>query len=395
MRKICVITTTRAEYGLLYWLMKGLQDDPDIQLQLVVTGTHLSAEFGSTIDQIREDGFHIDRSFNLEMFDDSPTGIAHSLSIAVTGFSTAYSTLKPDILVLLGDRFELLGAASAALIANLPIAHIHGGELTLGAIDDAVRHAITKMSTWHFTATEAYRNRVIQLGESPNRVFTVGGMGIDNIRQLKLLTKKELQENLNIQFNKRNLLLTYHPETIIDPTAGIAHLQVVLDALKEQNDTLLIFTKPNADTGNQALSDMLEAFVNQYPKQAVIFPSLGQLRYLSLMKIVDAVIGNSSSGIIEAPSLKTATINIGNRQEGRIAADSVMHVKPEKQALKKALNKLYTTAFQNKIRTVENPYGTGGASKKIVKKLKTVKYERSTPKEFHDLPTPASAGGRL
>jgi GDP/UDP-N,N'-diacetylbacillosamine 2-epimerase (hydrolysing) len=214
MKKICVITTSRAEYGLLFWLMKGIKEDPDLKLQLIVTGTHLSPEFGSTIDTIREDGFHVDRSFDLRMHNDSPLGISHSLSIAIDGFATALTTLKPDIIVLLGNRFEILGAASTALISNIPIAHLHGGELTLGAIDDSIRHSITKMSALHFAAAEEYRNRIIQLGEDPKRVFNVGGMGLDNIKKLKLLTKKELEEDLKIKFHKRNLLITFHPETL-------------------------------------------------------------------------------------------------------------------------------------------------------------------------------------
>jgi GDP/UDP-N,N'-diacetylbacillosamine 2-epimerase (hydrolysing) len=383
MRKICVITTTRAEYGLLFWLMKGLSADQEVGFQLVVTGTHLSADFGSTIDQIREDGFHIDRSFNLEMTDDSPIGISHSLSVALKGFSTAFSTLSPDIIVLLGDRFELLGAASAALIANIPVAHIHGGELTMGAIDDAVRHSITKMSMWHFVSTEVYRQRVIQLGEEPSRVFHVGGMGQDNIRKLDLMTKTEIQDNLGFKFARHNLLITYHPETL-DPEAGLKHFEDLLFALNELTETFLIFTRPNADTGHHALNTLLENFVDQHPENSRLFSSLGQLRYLSVMKQVDAVVGNSSSGIIEAPSLKTATVNVGDRQLGRIAAESVIHVKADRNSLQKAFKILYSPSFQKKLPKIINPYGNGGASEKILKILKNINFTNKNQKKFHD-----------
>ncbi len=384
MRKICVITTTRAEYGLLYWLMKGMQEDEAITLQLVVTGTHLSASFGSTIDQIREDGFRIDRSFNLEMLDDSPTGISHSLSVAIKGFTTSFTTLKPDLLVVLGDRFELLGAAAAALICNIPVAHIHGGELTLGAIDDAIRHSITKMSKWHFTATEEYRRRVIQMGESPDRVFNVGGMGQDNIVKLKLLTKSELEENLGIHFHERNLLITYHPETL-DPAMSLTHFQQLLDVLVELEHTLLLFTKPNADTGNQAISKLLDEFVAAHEDSALVFASLGQLRYLSLMKQVDAVVGNSSSGIIEAPSMHVPTLDIGNRQKGRIAAQSIVHAEPTKLSIQAAFKKIYSPAFRNKLSQIENPYGNGGASDSVLNILKEIDFSDKNPKDFYDL----------
>lgn len=347
MKKLCIITTTRAEYGLLFWLMKGIQDDADLKLQLVVTGTHLSAEFGSTIDQIREDGLHIDRSFNMELKDDSPTGIAHSLSVALDGFSTSFKSLKPDLIILLGDRFEILAAATAALIANIPLAHIHGGELSLGAIDDTIRHAVSKMAYWHFTAAEAYRKRVIQLGEHPSRVFNVGGFGQDSIKKLSLLSKKELQQNLGIKFKTHNLLLTYHPETL-NPKEGVQHFKDLLTFLTNQKDCLSIFTMPNADTGHRELTELLQQYIEDHPDNSKLFPSLGQLRYLSLMKQVDAVVGNSSSGIIEAPSLKTPTINIGNRQKGRLSAQSVIHTDPDLESLKKAFKKLYSEKFQKK-----------------------------------------------
>lgn len=383
MNKICVITTTRAEYGLLFWLMKGIREDPAMELQLVVTGTHLSAEFGSTIDQIREDGFKVDRSFNMELQDDSPQGISHSLSIALKGFSLAFKTLEPQLVVVLGDRFEILGAATAALIANIPIAHIHGGELSYGAIDDSIRHAVSKMAYYHFPATEVYRKRIIQLGEHPSRVINVGGMGQDNIRKLSLLSRSQLEQELGFKFRAKNLLITYHPETL-DPENSLNHFHQLLKAIDSLEDCLSIFTLPNADAGHKQLIQLLEEYVNGHPHTAVLFPSLGQLRYLSVMKQVDAVVGNSSSGIIEAPSMKIGTINIGDRQNGRLCAESVIHAEPDRQSILEALKKLFSPRFQNKLKQVKNPYGNGGAAKKIVNFLKNVTFENIKPKEFYD-----------
>ena len=384
MNKICVITTTRAEYGLLYWLMKGIQEEPDLKLQLVVTGTHLSAEFGSTIDQIREDGFKVDRSFNMELQDDSPQGISHSLSIAIQGFSLAFKTLEPDLVIILGDRFEILGAASAALIAQIPVAHIHGGELSLGAIDDSIRHAVSKMAYYHFPATNEYRNRIIQMGEHPSRVINVGGMGQDNIKKLNLLTRSQLEEELEFSFKARNLLVTYHPETL-DPQNSLNHFHQLLKAIDSLPDCLSIFTLPNADTGHKKLIALLEEYVHGHPHSSVLFPSLGQLRYLSVMKQVDAVVGNSSSGIIEAPSMKTGTINIGRRQAGRLAASSVIHSDPDRESIGKAFDKRFSKKFQESLKAVKNPYGNGGAAKKIITYLKKINFEEIKPKEFYDL----------
>lgn len=384
MRKISVITTSRAEYGLLYWLMKGIAEDPELQLQLIVTGTHLSAEFGSTIDRIREDGFHVDRSFDLRMHNDAPVGISHSLSIAIEGFATAFTTLKPDMIVLLGDRFEILGAAITALIANIPLAHLHGGELTMGAIDDSIRHSVSKMSALHFVATEEYRKRVIQLGENPSRVITVGGMGMDYIKNCKLLNKKELEAELGLKFMKRNYLVTFHPETL-EPAETENHFAELLKALEQEKDALHIFTFPNADTGSKAIMAKLEKYVANHQINSLLFKSLGQLRYLSLMKQVDAVVGNSSSGIIEAPSFRIPTINIGNRQEGRIRAGSVIDCKPDYDSIVKALGKIKSSSFLENIKQVKNPYGNGGAASKVIKHLKSWDLEDLRRKKFYDI----------
>lgn len=384
MRKIAVITTSRAEYGLLYWLMKGIKEDPDLLLQLIVTGTHLSSEFGSTIDQIRDDGFQVDRSFDLRMHSDTPTGISHSLAIAIDGFATAFATLKPDIVVVLGDRFEILGATTTALISNIPIAHLHGGELTMGAIDDSIRHSITKMSALHFAAADEYKKRIIQLGENPQRVFNVGAMGMDNFKKIKLLSKKELEANLNFKFKKKNYLITFHPETL-EPEDSVEHFNQLLSVLDSEKDSMSIFTFPNADTGNHALIVKLEEYIGKHQDNSTLFKSLGQLRYLSLMKQVDAIVGNSSSGIIEAPSLRVPTINIGKRQDGRIRAESVIDTKPTQEAIKKAFNKIRSDDFIESVKQVKSPFGNGGAATKVLKQLKTCSLQDLRFKKFHDL----------
>lgn len=384
MRKICVITTNRAEYGLLYWLMKGISSYPGFQLQVVVTGAHLSPEFGSTIDRIREDGFKVDRSFDLELFGDKVLDITHSLALAIEGFGASFQTLKPDLIVILGDRFEILGAATAALIANIPVAHLHGGELSEGAIDDAIRHSVTKLSHLHFAAAEPYRNRIIQMGEQPDRVFQVGGLGIDNINKISLLSRVELEKSIGFNLNKHNLLITYHPETL-DPGKAGEQVAVLLTALDRLPDTHLIFTMPNADTGHRIIVDKIQAFVLSRENRSILIPSMGQLNYLSTMKLVDAVVGNSSSGIIEAPSFRIGTINIGKRQDGRLRAGSVIDCEPTEAAIAKAFTKLYSPAFQKKLKTVENPYGTGGATEKIISVLKKTNFTNLIFKRFHDI----------
>jgi len=383
MRKICVITTNRAEYGLLYWLMQGIKSDPFFQLQVVVTGAHLSAEFGSTIDRIREDGFKVDRSFDLELFGDKVLDITHSLALAIDGFGASFQTLKPDLIVILGDRFEILGAATAALIANIPVAHLHGGELSEGVIDDAIRHSVTKLSHLHFAAAEPYRNRIIQLGEQPERVFMVGGLGIDNINKINLLTRPELEKAIGLPFNKHNLLITYHPETLDSGKAG-DQIGQLLAALDKQADTNLIFTMPNADTGHRIIVDKIQSFVQARENRSILIPSMGQLNYLSTMKLVDAVVGNSSSGIIEAPSFGIGTINIGKRQDGRIRASSIIDCDTSEEDITRAFAKLYSPAFQEQLKNVVNPYGTGGAAEKILSVLKEVDMNDLIIKRFYD-----------
>lgn len=385
-RKICIITGARAEYGLLYWLMKEIQNDPDIELQLIATGMHLSPEFGLTYRQIEKDGFKIDKEIEILLSSDTPVGISKSMGLGMIGLSEAYANLKPDILVLLGDRFEILSAATAAMIARIPIAHLHGGETTEGAFDEAIRHSITKMSHLHFTATEEYRRRVIQLGEEPGRVFNVGGLGIDNIKKLKLMSREEFEDSINFKLGPKNLMITFHPVTLENATAG-EQFQNLLYALDEVENTRFIFTKPNADTEGRVIIKIIDEYVNvrKNRHKAIAFVNLGQLRYLSAMQFVDGVVGNSSSGLAEAPTFKIGTINIGDRQRGRIKADSVIDCKPTKDSILTAFQKLYSMEFQEKLRNIKNPYGEGGAAKKIKKVLKEKDLTDILKKQFYNI----------
>ncbi|MGY8817454.1 MAG: UDP-N-acetylglucosamine 2-epimerase, partial [Pseudomonadales bacterium] len=354
-RKICVITGTRAEYGLLRWVMQGLKDDSDLTLQIVVTGMHLSPEFGLTYREIEQDGFKVDHKVEMLVSSDTSVGIAKSMGLGMIGFADTLNKLKPDLILVLGDRFEIFAAVSAALVACIPIAHLHGGESTQGAFDEAFRHSITKMSHLHFVAAEEYRQRVIQLGEQPDRVFLVGGLGIDNIKRLKLLEREELEESLGIEFGQKNLLVTFHPATL-ELSNAKEQMDELLAALIELKNTKLIFTYPNADTEGRALIDLINQFVKQN-SNAHSFSSLGQLRYLSCVSLVDGVIGNSSSSLLEAPSFKKGSINIGDRQKGRIKADSVIDCAPNKNSISEAINQLYSLDFQSTIKDVKNPYG--------------------------------------
>ena len=383
MRKICVITGTRADYGLLQWVMKGIHLDPELKLQVVATGTHLSVDFGLTYRDIEIDGFSIDRRLNILTDDDTTVGITKSLGRGVIAFADAFMELRPDIVVLLGDRFEILAAATAALIAGLPIAHLHGGEITEGAYDDAIRHAVTKMSHLHFVAAEPYRKRVIQLGEAPERVFLVGGLGVDTILKTRLLDRDELEKALDFKFGNRNLLVTFHPVTL---EMGTAHLQMVelLKALDGLKDTHLIMTMPNADTGSRELISMVEDFTATRP-HAKSYTSLGQLRYLSCIAQVDGVVGNSSSGLAEVPSFRKGTINIGDRQRGRLRACSVIDCAPDCASINAALRILYSPEFQASLVDVRNPYGEGGASQRVIDVLKHYDLSLILKKSFYDL----------
>jgi GDP/UDP-N,N'-diacetylbacillosamine 2-epimerase (hydrolysing) len=382
-KKICVVTGTRAEYGLLYWVMKSLQNDTDFILQLCVTGMHLSPEFGLTYRNIESDGFKIDKKIEMLLSSDTSVGISKSIALGVSGFSEALEELRPDLVLILGDRFEMLSVAIAATIARIPIAHCHGGESTEGLIDEPIRHAVTKMSHIHFTATEKYRQRVIQLGEQPQYVLNVGALGIENINRLKLLTREEFEKSIGFPLGKRNILVTFHPVTLENATAE-TQFNALSRALAELEETVIIFTKPNADTDGRVIIRLIDEFVSKYP-QAKSFVSLGQLRYLSALQFMDAVVGNSSSGLIEVPSFKTATINIGDRQRGRILADSVISCSPEYEHIKEALNRAFSGSFRATLSQVENPYGKDNSSEAIIKMLKATSFEGLVKKVFHEI----------
>ena len=383
MRKICIVTGTRAEYGLFYWLMKEIESDRDLELQLIVTGMHLSPEFGLTYKEIEKD-FKIDKKIEMLLSSDTSIGVSKSMGLAQISFAEAYDELKPDILVVLGDRYEIFSAVSSAMIANIPIAHLHGGETTEGAFDESIRHSITKMSHLHFTATDKYRNRVIQLGEHPDRVFNVGGLGIDNIKKLKLLSKEAFEESINFKLNKKNILITFHPVTLESSTAK-EQFQTLLDVVDELEDTHIIFTKANSDTDGRVINSMIDEYVSSNSHKSVAFTSLGQLRYLSALQYVDAMVGNSSSGLAEAPSFKIGTINIGDRQKGRIMADSVIDCDNSLNAIKQAFTKLYSKEFNQKLTHCKNPYGNGGASLSIKKCIKEIDLTNILKKRFYDI----------
>ena len=382
-RKICVVTGTRAEYGLLYWLMKEINVDNALVLQVVVTGMHLSEEFGNTYQQIEKDGFTIDKKVDISLTSDTELAISKSMGLGVIGFADVFNKLQPDLIVVLGDRFEIFSAVSAALIAKIPVAHLHGGEVTEGVIDESIRHSITKMSHLHFAATDEYRNRIIQLGEQPDKVFHVGGLGIDNINKLKLLSKADFENTINFELGEKNILITFHPVTLEKSTSGM-QFQALLDSISELKNTKIIFTKANADTDGRVINTMIDDYVAKHDN-TIAFKSMGQLNYLSALQFIDAVVGNSSSGLIEAPSFKIGTIDIGDRQKGRIKTDSVISCLPKKRNIDSAFNKMYSEEFQNTLDQVENAYGKGGASKEIVNIIKSINLHNIIKKPFHDI----------
>lgn len=385
-RRICVVTGTRAEYGLLRWVMDGIARSPKLELQVVAAGMHLSPEFGLTYREIEADGFRLDAKVEMLLSSDTPVGVAKSTGVGLIGFADAFERLEPDLLFLLGDRFEILAAATAAMLGRIPIAHAHGGESTEGLIDESIRHSVTKMSHLHFVATAEYRNRVIQLGEQPERVFNVGGFGIDNIRRLQLLDRSALETATGIRFRSRNLMVTFHPVTLERETAGtqMAELLAALDALA---DTTIVFTLPNADTDGRVLIEMINDFAARHPN-AHVFTSLGQVRYLSCLRQVDGMIGNSSSGLTEMPVFRKGTVNIGDRQRGRLKAASVIDCAPDRAAISTAIAMLYSEQFQAGLASVRSLYGEGGTSEAVVRTLETVNLDGILKKRFLDLPVP-------
>ena len=382
-RKICFVTSSRADYGLIRNLLKLVREHPQLELQIVATGSHLSDFHGLTKTEIELDGFSIDFEVKLaELTEDAP-GISAMMSQTLTGCAQAFEKLSPDLIVVLGDRYEIFAATSAALVAKIPVAHLHGGELTEGAYDDTMRHCITKLSHLHFVANDEFRKRVIQLGENPERVFTVGGLGVDNLYLTTLLSRERLERDLDLKFGSSNLLITFHPVTLGECSSK-DQFKELLNSLKEFPETTLIFTMPNADVGNFEIKKQIKEFV-EARENAHVFTFLGYQKYLSLMKIVDAVIGNSSSGLMEAPSVGVPTINIGSRQKGRPIATSVINCTSKTDEISKAIRKLYSPEFQVQLTDIENPYGLPGSSQKIVSVLAEISLDGLIRKVFYDL----------
>ena len=369
MRKICVITGTRAEFGLLRPLIELIANDKELQLQLIATGMHLSPEFGYTLNEITEAGFMVDKKVECLLSSDSSIGVSKTIALAISGFADALAELTPDLVVVLGDRTEILGAVIATAMANIPIAHLYGGETTEGAYDEAIRHSITKFSHLHFTSTEAYRKRVIQLGEHPDTVFNVGAIGLDAIKKLPLLDKASFEQAIGFKLKERNILITYHPVTL-EKEAPIETFENVLTALDELTDTALIFTHANSDKNGRIINKMITEYVSSHKDKAVEFKSLGQLRYLSALQFVDFVIGNSSSGMTEVPAFYIPTINIGDRQKGRINCESVINSNNSLEDIKKSITFALDKTFRKKIQQQELLYGNGTTAEKILQIIK-------------------------
>lgn len=387
MRRIAVFTGTRAEYGLLYWLMKDIQAHSQLKLQIIVAAMHLSPEFGNTWEDILQDGFDIDAKVEMLLSSDSSVGVAKSIGLGTIGLADALDRLAPDALVILGDRFEALAAAQTALVMGIPIVHLHGGEVTEGAYDDAIRHAITKMASLHGVAAEPYRQRVIQMGEDPAHVLNVGALGLDHLTRLPRMGRKELASSLKFSLDRPYLLVTYHSATVADEPP-LASFQALLAALDEWQDHNVILTYPNADNGGRSMIPELKAYAASQPGRVLAIPSLGFRRYLSAVAEAAAVVGNSSSGLIEVPSFGVPTVNIGQRQAGRLAAESVLHCQPTEGSIRQALQRALSPEFQVACQQVINPYGEGNAAQQIVSAL--VSTPLTPLKHFHDLPGSAS-----
>ena len=384
MRKICVITGSRAEYGLLSGLMTSIKNDNTLQLQIIATNMHLSPEFGYTYKEIEQDGFIIDKKVEMLLSSDSSNGTSKSVGLAIIGFADAYEDLKPDLIVVLGDRYEILAAVTTALFYKIPVAHLHGGEITEGAYDDSIRHAITKLSHLHFTSTEAYRKRVIQLGENPERVFYVGAIGVENIKETKLLNKIDLENILDFSLGDKSLLVTFHPVTLEHETAK-QQCENLLAVLAELEYLNIIFTLPNSDTDGRVIMQLIKDFVIRHNERSVAFTSLGKVRYLSALQYVTAVVGNSSSGIIEVPSFRIPTLNIGDRQKGRIAANSVIHCGTSINEIKRGIELILSEKIQQVAKNNVNPYQKENTTANILKVLKDFPLNNIIQKTFYNI----------
>lgn len=384
MRKICIVTGSRAEYGLLSRLMRLIQNDPELILQVIATNMHLSPEFGLTYKEIEADGFKIDKKVQMLLSSDTSNATTKSVGMAIIGFADAYEDLKPDLLLVLGDRYEILAAVTAALFYKIPVTHLHGGEITEGAYDDSIRHAITKMSHLHFTSTEEYRNRVIQLGEEPDKVFNVGAIGFDNIKHLKLLSREQLEENLKFKLGEKCVLVTFHPVTLENNTAR-DQIQNLLQALHSIDDLRILFTLPNSDTDGRIISQMINQFVEENKSRSTVFASLGQLRYLSALQYVSAIVGNSSSGLIEVPSFNIPTLNIGNRQRGRLKAATVVDCEPSMEDIKEKLLLVLSSKFKDSCMNSFNPYQKKDTAKEILAVIKHHNLDNLIQKRFYNI----------
>ncbi|MBC9784428.1 UDP-N-acetylglucosamine 2-epimerase (hydrolyzing) [Heliobacterium chlorum] len=382
-RKVAVVTGSRAEYGLLYCLMDEIKADPLLDLQVIATGMHLSPEFGLTYRNIESDGFVIDAKVEMLLSSDTVVGITKAVGLGLIGFADVLERLKPDLMVVLGDRFEILAAVQAALIARIPVAHIHGGEATEGCIDDAIRHGVTKMSHLHFPASEEYRQRIIQMGEHPERVFNFGAPGLDNIRRMKLLSKEELEQELDFKLDTINFMVTFHPVTL-DQGGPLKSLKALFEALDDFSHAKVILTLPNADTDGRVIIQEINQYARVRSERVKVFTSLGQLRYLSALKYVDVVIGNSSSGLIEVPIFRKPTVNIGDRQKGRLRAISVIDCNDDRDSIKKAIDMALSLDFRKSLSVIESPYGNGDASRRIKEIIKTVDLSSLLSKSFYD-----------
>lgn len=371
MKKVCVVTGTRAEYGLLKPLIEKINNDEDLELQLIATGMHLSPEFGMTYNNIIEDGYIVNEKIEILLSSDSSVGVAKSMGLATISFSEAFERLKPDMIVVLGDRFEIFAVCSAAVVAKIPIAHLHGGETTEGAFDEAFRHSITKMSYLHFTSTDEYKKRVIQLGENPERVFNVGAIGVENIIKMKLMSKEELEESIGFELGDSYSLVTFHPVTLEDSTSE-NQIKELLEALDTIEDMKFIITKANSDSDGRLINKVIDEFCINNKDKYISFYSMGYQRYLSAMKYCDMVIGNSSSGIIEAPSFKKPTINIGDRQKGRTQAKSIINCRPIKDEIIDSIKFAKSNEFKEVLSSVINPYENGETSNKIMIEIKNI-----------------------
>ncbi|MBX7059477.1 MAG: UDP-N-acetylglucosamine 2-epimerase (hydrolyzing) [Leptospirales bacterium] len=392
MIRVCFVTGGRAEYGLLRWVMEEVRESPDMNLQILATGAHLSAAHGATIAEIERDGFTVSKRVEMLLADDSPGSVVKSMGLELIGLADAFRELQPEWLVLLGDRYEILMAATAALICRIPIAHVHGGEISEGAFDDSIRHAITKMSHLHFVACEEYARRVVQLGEEPDRVYNVGGLGIESIRRLRPLNLLELESDLQVSLKPPILLTTFHPATL-DPIDPGEQMGCVLRALAAIDEATILFTMPNADPGNATIRSQIQQFCSDRPR-AFAFESLGQLRYLSCMAVAGAVVGNSSSGLLEAPGLGTPTVNIGIRQAGRVRASSVIDCSLNEFEIAAAIRRSLTPGFRANAGNSQNPFGDGFAAKRIVSVIRSFDRTKVASKHFHDVTFPVSGSAR-